>query len=168
MEEEEDVENVNMVDEASQQPVSIGDAFKILVQNATEEFGFAPRDVYSGVFTLPRTREAHNAAVRTLRNEGLKAIVCAFEWGGSFPTEFSHHIVEVYPRPPPTNDTLEDEGWTIDFKSVPIARKVAVLMQTEDDKRLQQTYDLYPGTLVRSPSAGWLFRTNAHRALTHG
>ena len=38
-------ENVNMVDKESQQPLAIRDALKILVQNATREFGFAPRDV---------------------------------------------------------------------------------------------------------------------------
>ena len=33
--------------------VNVDDALKILVHNATEEFGFAPRDVYDGVFNLP-------------------------------------------------------------------------------------------------------------------
>lgn len=38
-------------------------ALEILLQNATEEFGFVPRDVYSGVFDLPNSRAEHDAAL---------------------------------------------------------------------------------------------------------
>ena len=36
---------------------------EILVQNATEEFGFFPRDVYCGVFDLPYSRAKHDPAL---------------------------------------------------------------------------------------------------------
>jgi hypothetical protein len=36
------------------------DALKTLVHNATQQFGFIPRKVYSGVFDLPRTTAQHD------------------------------------------------------------------------------------------------------------
>ena len=44
----------------------VGDAFRTLVENATEEFGFSPCDVYQGVFTLYRIRSDHKARSRRL------------------------------------------------------------------------------------------------------
>jgi len=45
--------------------IAVDKAFKILVRNATEEFGFAPRDVYNAILDLPATRDLHAAAVKT-------------------------------------------------------------------------------------------------------
>ena len=132
-------ENVNMVDKESQQPLAIRDALKILVQNATREFGFAPRDVYRGVFTLPDARNSLNAVVRSLTYEQLKDIVGAFERDGSLTDQPSHQVFEVYPCPPPAHD----DSWTIKFKSASIAKKVAVALQKEEDKYLRQ---MYPST----------------------
>ena len=59
----------NMVDEAGQPQAWAGkvdSALEILVHNATEEFGFAPRDVYNGVLELPDTRKQHAIAVEKL------------------------------------------------------------------------------------------------------
>ena len=59
----------NMVEEAGQPQALAGkvdSALEILVHNATEEFGFAPRDVYNGVLELPDTRKQHAIAVEKL------------------------------------------------------------------------------------------------------
>jgi len=53
----------------------VDNALKILVRNATEEFGFAPRDVYNGVFNLSRTRHEH---FRWFRCHALQALVETF------------------------------------------------------------------------------------------
>lgn len=140
-------------------------AFKIFVQNATKQFGFVTRDVYGGVFALPMAMEAHNASVRTLRCEDLKAIVRACEQDNSLCTESSHHIFEVYPRPSPIGDILNDDSWTINFKSVSISRKVAVSIRMEEDRYLPQTYNPYHETPMSSSSAAMLFEANAHHIL---
>lgn len=57
-----------MVDEVGQPPAlvrTVDNALKILVHNATEEFGFAPRDVYDGVFQLYETRDKHSLRWRS-------------------------------------------------------------------------------------------------------
>ena len=56
----------------------VEEAFRILVRTATEEFGFAPRDVYDGVLDLPDTRKQHAATVRSFDYSGLKTLVKAF------------------------------------------------------------------------------------------
>lgn len=53
-------------------------ALEILVQNATEEFCFAPRDVYSGVFELHNTRYRHTGPVENLELTELREIFRSF------------------------------------------------------------------------------------------
>jgi len=75
-----------MANEATQPraPVDMDKVFGILVRNATEEFGFAPRDVYSGTFDLPRTRIQHATEVmkidypksKTLSKRSLRGVNC--------------------------------------------------------------------------------------------
>ena len=72
----------DMVDEAGQPRApmdNVDNAFKILVHNATEEFGFAPRDVYNGVFRLPRTREDHATVLENFDCAELRKIVETFD-----------------------------------------------------------------------------------------
>ena len=57
-------QDVEMMDAANQPQALVGkvdNALEILVRNATEEFGFAPSDVYSGFFELPTARGEHPA-----------------------------------------------------------------------------------------------------------
>jgi len=71
----------NMVDGTSQQQVSAHDveeALRILVCNATEEFGFAPRDVYSGILALPAMRTVHATAVKVLDYSQMRNLVRVF------------------------------------------------------------------------------------------
>lgn len=48
------------------------------IHNATEEFGFVPRDVYNGILSLPRTRKEHAAAVKNLSYAELQNLVRTF------------------------------------------------------------------------------------------
>ena len=80
----------DMVDEAGQPlaPVSTMDnALEILVDNAIEEFGFAPRDMYDGVFKLHNTRLQHANAVETLDYTELQA------------AQFSLRDIDSLPKP---------------------------------------------------------------------
>ena len=56
----------------------VDNALIILVRNAIEEFGFAPRDVYDGVLRLPSTRKQHTVAVENLSSSDLKTLVETF------------------------------------------------------------------------------------------
>ena len=106
----------NMADDASQPqaPVdNVGKAFKTLVRNATEEFGFAPRDVYAGVFRLTKTKSEHTTEVQKLNYSTVKAIVEAYSKMGELPG-FSHRLVAVYPR----YVRPDHDEWVIDFKSI--------------------------------------------------
>ena len=148
----------NAVDE-----VNVDNALKILVRNATEEFGFAPRDVYNGVLELPETREQHAVAVGEFNSSKLKAIVEKFSWSREL-DDFSHYVVAVYPR----QSTPNSDSWEIDFKSIRIAREVVESMRLEDVKHLRETYHLIRKLSEGSPLAGWVFKAIVHRILSGG
>ena len=96
----------------------------VQVRNATEEFGFTPRDVFDGVFNLPITTHQH-ATVKRLTHSKLKtlskALSCDCELDG-----FSDRVVGVQPR----KFVFRPDHWTIHFISAQITREVAEPMRT--------------------------------------
>ena len=135
------------------------DAFEVLVRNATEEFGFAPRDVYGGVFALPKTKIRHIAEVGKADYSKLKELVDALSDRGM--DNFSRHVVAVKPR----YCSLEYDYLEIDFKSTRIARQVTDVMWLKEGNHLRDTYALlrdFPGS---SCLAGSFFEAIAHRVL---
>jgi hypothetical protein len=119
-------QDVIMAGEASQPQAPVGSvnsALKILMRNATDEFGHAPRDVYQGIYELHRLRRYHDDTVRSLSYQALQDHA---KWL-SFGVGFSDRILEVYPRP--QISAVSDDRWTFSFKSDQIARKVAVKME---------------------------------------
>jgi len=89
------------VDEAGQPQVPMGkvdNALKTLVYNATEEFGFSPRDVYNGVLRLSQTREDHAAAVKNFDYAELRKIEGTFSMQHGLASEHSR-VVVVFPPP---------------------------------------------------------------------
>ena len=156
----------NVDDEAVQQRVpvyKVEEVFRILVRTATEEFGFAPRNVYDGVLNFLDTRKQHATTVRSFDYSGLKTLVKAFinrrGLNGS-----SHRVLVVYPCKP----SLNRDNWEINFKSFRIAMDAVESMRLKGDKHLQGTYD----TLHKMPQsfllAGWIFKAIAHRAFSSG
>ena len=147
-----------------QDPVyEVDNALIILVRNAIEEFGFAPRDVYDGVLRLPSTRKQHTVAVENLSSSDLKTLVETFSKNRAL-TELSHHIVAVYPLPSLPN--IDD--WAIDFTSISIGRKVVELVRLEEDKELQHISDFLHKIPEGSTLAGWIFEARAYRILSRG
>ena len=142
----------------------VDNAFEILVRNATEEFGFAPRDVYKGIFHLRKKKLDHAAAANALNHSDLVTIVREFSMdmrlGG-----FSDRVVTVRPRPGGGDDY---SVWEMDFKSIRIAREVAVSMRLGEDKYLWETYDILRVSPECSPLAGWVFEAIVHRVLSGG
>ena len=144
--------------------LKIDDALKILVHNATQEFGFAPRDVCDGVFDLRETRWYHATQVEWLHCSGLKTLVDKFSHEGE-PSDSSEPVVVIHPR----ECASKHDRWEIDFKSVRIARRVVESMRRlEEGSHLWETYKFLrkaPGT---SAFAGRVFEVIVHRILSYG
>ena len=155
-----------MVDETDQPhaPVDeVDNALTILVRNATEEFGFAPRDVYNGVLDLPRERSNHTDAVKNFTSSKLKAIVNTFSTRREL-EDFSSRVVVVYPL----KSSRENDGWGIDFKSIRIAREMVEQMWLEDDRHLRETFDFLYKHPDGSNFVGRYFEVIANRMLSSG
>ena len=139
----------------------VDEAVKILVRNATEAFGFAPRDVYRGIFNLPEMKDQHTDAVRDLDYSSLKTLVKAFASNRELDS-LPHQVVAVYPRCPSGDiDTRE-----IDFKSIRIARAAVRCMRVREDENIRETFQCLHEIPESSVLAGWVFEAIAHRALS--
>src|ERR1700733_2260907 len=156
----------NIAEEAGQPQASVdsvNNTFEILVNNATEEFGFAPRDVYHGIFRLAHMRTQHTAALRDQNFSDLATLVQGFSATYNLDLS-SHHVVVVEPR----QISLMLDSWTVNFKSVRIAEEAAEWMRSQEDAYLRHMYDLLHNTPEGSTLAGWVFEGIAHRKLSCG
>jgi len=142
-----------------QDPADI--AFEILVCNAIEEFGFAPRDVYGGVFELPQTKLRHITQVEDVNYSKLKDLVDAFSWDRGLDKP-SYHVVAVKPH----YYTLNSDSWEIHFKSTRIARRVVELMRSQEGDHIREMYAHFRRTRESSRLAGSFFESIAHRVLS--
>jgi hypothetical protein len=130
------------------------DALDILLHNATEEFGFAPCDVYSGVFDLPRTMEEHAIAVEKLKRSDLIAIVQTFPETCGLDT-LPCRVAAVCSYEP----AEKSDHWTINFKSNRIAGKVVEMMELETRRHLRGVFDLLRGIPEGASLAERIFET---------
>ena len=153
----------NIVEEVDQPQAPVDNALKILVHNATEEFCFAPRDVYNGVLELPNTRKQYVTAMEKLDCSELKAIVETL-YGSRKLDDFSARVVVVHPL----QISASHDWWVIDFKSIRIAREVAELMRLEDVEHLQEAHGRIHKLSEGSPLAGWVFKATVYRMLSDG
>ena len=133
-------------------------ALEILVRNAIEEVGFAPRDVYNCVFLLAATKHEHACAVNELTYPAFQRTAWALVEDGGLPQE-SHLVVAVWPR----ELGVHHVTWSIGFKSNRIAKMVAIAMRLAEGTYLQQTYDLLHRIPATSAMAGQFFEAYAHR-----
>jgi hypothetical protein len=144
-------------------PLKMDDALKILVYNATQEFGFSPRDVYDGVFNFPDTKEEHVSAVEKLDYSELKTLAKTFSDKGTL-SGFSDRVVAVCP----SKGSPKIDKWEIHFKSPRIARQAMKSMQLEKEKYLRETLDILRKIPEGVVLAGWIFETIVHRMLSFG
>jgi len=150
----------NAIDKPAQPQDPAKNAFEVLVCNATEEFGFAARDVYGGVFELPQTKARHTAEINRVRYSKLRDLG-VFSHRRGLDT-FSHHVVAVKPH----YCTLGYDRWEIHFKSTRIARRVVELMRLREDDRIRDMYALLREVSESSCMAGPFFESIAHRVLS--
>ena len=147
------------------EPRVVAEAFEILVRNAIEMFGFAPRDVYVGVLRLPHVALVHTNAVEGLKWEVLKDTVTTFSHEQSLGSS-SHRVVAVYPLPEQSVPSYD--RWSIDFKSNEVARQVIFKMEEEEMTHLQEMFHSFHDIPESSTLAGRWFETIAHRVLSKG
>jgi hypothetical protein len=150
--------------EADRPQTPVDNALKILVRNATEEFGFAPRDVYTAVFDLPGTMAQHNK-VQQLRCAELASLVATFPWIHEH-HELSHLVVAVWPHEHPKTEALD--LWDIDFKSTRIAEKVMKSVVSEGYEQPLDIFSPLNRILEGSTMAGRFFEMAVHHIFAHG
>jgi len=130
-----------------------------LVYNVVEEFGFAPRDVYGGIFNLQFTRDLHATKMNKLTYSDLLTLSNAFA-NQCLLHDQSHCVVAVQPY----EFIPERDRWTIDFKSPHIAKKVVGLMLEIEHCHLRDTYHLLCN--LSAGMVGTLFESIAHQVLS--
>ena len=156
-----------MVDETGQpqtQVDEVDNALKILVRNATEEFGFIPRDVYEGVFDLPAVKEQHTIATTNLDFSNLMTTVKEFSENRGISSSTSHRVIVVFP----IDYIPRLDRWGMDFKSIRIRKKVVELMLLQEDRKLREMCDFLRRIREGSTLAGWIFEAMVHRKLSCG
>jgi hypothetical protein len=152
------------VNEGVQSP-ALKRALEILVRNATEEFGFAPRDVHDGIFRLGSMREDHINALRSLDYAKLKAI--ALKFGAELNLhDVSDCVVAVYPDP--KKSLRQVDYWTVGFKSAQIKKGATELLLMNNYEHVREMFDLFHELPPSFALAGWRFEAEVHHTLRVG
>ena len=140
------------------------DIMDTLMENATEEFGWAPRDVYYGVFDLPFIRREHNAAVAQVDYSQLAAFAIQFSKELHL-TPLSHKLIAVNPI---ASKSKNNDSWTIEFKSAWVRGKIMDSARSKEDAYFWNVYNSLRKVGGASALAGHLFEEIVHRIFAHG
>ena len=101
-----------------------------LLKNVIEEFGWAPRDVYLGVFDLPFIRHEHNEAVQQVDHSKLATFATKFRFLRELhPNPLAHNLIAVNP----TMVLPSIDSWTVEFKSAWVLGKVMESAWSKED-----------------------------------
>lgn len=111
-------------------------ALEVLVRNATEEVGFAPRDVYGLIFASRGMKTDRLNALKTFDYSGLESLSKTFQNTRALSYEQSL-VVAVSPY---QRSLGEDDGWRMDFKSIRIAKEAVFKLMEKDDRQLLEMY----------------------------
>ena len=156
----------NAVDWAGQfRTLDSDEALKILVRNAIQEFGFAPRDVYDAIFHPLETGMKHLDSLKQIDQSMLKTIEL-FNSQLSL-SQVSDRVVAVYPKPTIPEPPLLDE-WSIEFKSPRIRDKAMEIGLFRNFYNLRDIYDLFHGVPTASVVAGFAFEMMVHHSFVFG
>ena len=169
---DEDVEMTHTADQSPDMDAEAGEAageppddMEALLKNAIEEFGWAPRDVYRGVFRLSAVRNEHIKAVHETDYSELATFATKFAQDLHL-SRRSHELIAVNPIIdfPDTGSWM----WTIGFKSAWVLGKVTESVRLKEDSFLWSAYNSLCGVAGASSLAGPLFEEIVHRTLAHG
>jgi hypothetical protein len=162
--------DVNMTDDTRQTQATdkenaLDEAFETLVRSATEESGFAPRDVCDAVFNLPAARWNHANAMKSLYFTELKDLVINFSVTGRLDL-LSQEVIAIQPIPSESLSSCDE--WAIDLKSTRIARKVVELLWLKEMNQLREMYILFDKFPDTRGVAGRVFEAMIHRKFSSG
>lgn len=131
-------QDIISVDESGQPEDPVDEAFKILVDYATWAFGFAPSDVYDGVFSRPTMVEEH-ASLKQFKPLEIVDIVRSFTETNSLDSETLRTLC-VYPLPTPYAPPLD--RWDMDYRSGQIGKEAVWLGMNENMEDIVKAYHL--------------------------
>lgn len=140
----------------------VDDAIELLVQNATEEFGFAPRDVFDAIFKPIQTRDAHAQALESFDYNDLQSLAKTFRDQRAL----SYHQSRIIAMSPYVKDLNGHDGWRIDFKSIRIAKSAVLALMEKDDQCLSKMFWCLCHFTESVSLAGYVFEVVAHRMLS--
>ena len=163
-EEDADEDKMN-IDEGGDQNAALDRAIDILLENAIDEFGFAPRDVYSGIFKLMDRKLDHEKALETLDFLTLQNLVRGFI-GKTALHGASNKVVAVYPKL--KSPSLGRESWVIDLKSIRIREHAKYLLPMAEFQHLRNMFALFRKGVISASFAGWIFEEFVHRNFLDG
>ena len=152
--------DIQMTDVGGKSP----DIMETLMENAIEEFGLAPRDVYRGIFDLPDINPEHDAAVEQADYLELAKFITKFPHHISLNT-LSHKLIAV--EPIFDRARLRVKSWEIDFRSPRILEKVMDSSQFKEDAQVWEFYNSILRSSAASVMAGHLFEQIVHRIFAH-
>ena len=154
------------VDVGKDQNAALGHAINTLLENAIDEFGSAPRDVYEGIFEILVAKLTHQEGLETLDFPALRKFVHGFIQEHTLDGT-SDRIVAVYPKllnsPSPKRDS-----WVIGFKSNRISQAAKRLYPEAEVEHLRDMFALFRKGLVSTSFAGWIFEGFVHHNFIHG
>lgn len=140
----------------------VDDAIELLVQNATEEFGFAPRDVFDAIFKPRQTRDAHAQALESFDYNDLQLLAKTFRDERAL----SHHQSRIIAMSPCVEHLSSHDCWRLDFKSIRIAKSAAFALMEKDDQHLSEMFWRLVHFTESVSLAGCVFEAVAHRMLS--
>lgn len=111
---------------------------RALVLNSIKEFGFAPRDVYEGIFNRKETWNSHHIAVKALTYFQLIELVKDFHVHQRLEGH-SHRVVAVRP----IRLSSREDVWEVRFKSRKIAKNVLRHNKEEQYNQFKGVHSLF-------------------------
>ena len=136
----------------------VENALQLLVLNSTEEFGFAPRDVYEGIFSPIDIKNQHaNAIWKISRPGNLVALVSEFSVDRSL-GDIDGCVAAMHP----SENRDGDDDWEIDFESTRIAEKIMEWMEMQEDEHFLEIYGALHRYQVGSALARWVLKAINH------
>ena len=169
-EEGEEKEDMDIIDDAvgavqdEKIPNPVDSAIKVLIRDAVAKYGFAPRDVYCAIFFPSDTNYIQINMIIGFNHDVLEKLVHGFFYEHAISDDSSHcDLISISPSQ--RSKCSKRDSWTIDFKSIRIAKEAVVSMRHYTTRRLRQMYGSFHKFSVASSLAGCVFEALVHHML---
>lgn len=135
---------------------------KFLLEEAIAQFGYAARDVFLAVFDYNWVADRHLSAFN-LNIQELRSVVDNLMDGQNLLNPISHRIFAISPV---GGGSLVNVKWTVNFKSVWVAKKIGQRLTVMEERNIADTIAYFRNIPRAQDLAGWLFEPLAHRKLS--